>query len=156
MARAAELSRLYLDDLAHPATVRWVSNQRRRWGSCTPVDRSIRLSDRLVAMPEYVSDYVLLHELAHLLVLDHGPDFEAWMARYPRLLEARAFLAGVDHATGAGLDHDVDGPDEPSGEQPGSVPTVDDEAAARRPVVAPPSSPRRRPATPPSDDATLW
>ncbi|MFN8167723.1 MAG: M48 family metallopeptidase [Candidatus Nanopelagicales bacterium] len=155
MARAAELSRLYLDDLAHPATVRWVSNQRRRWGSCTPVDRSIRLSDRLVAMPEYVSDYVLLHELAHLLVLDHGPDFEAWMARYPRLLEARAFLAGVDHATGAGLDHDVDEPDEPSGEQPGSVPTVDDEAA-RRPVVAPPASPRRRAPAPPSDDATLW
>jgi predicted metal-dependent hydrolase len=111
MQRAAHLSRLYLDDRAHPATVRWVSNQRRRWGSCTPVDRSIRLSDRLVAMPEYVSDYVLLHELAHLLVLDHGPDFEAWMVRYPRLLEARAFLAGVDHATGAGLDHDVDEPE---------------------------------------------
>jgi hypothetical protein len=119
MARAGELSRRYLEGRAEPLSVRWVGNQRRRWGSCTPVDRSIRLSDRLAAMPEYVSDYVLLHELAHLLVSDHGPEFEAWMARYPRLLEARAFLAGVDHATGAGLDRDVDDeqpaiPDEPA------------------------------------------
>jgi predicted metal-dependent hydrolase len=106
--RAQELSRRYLEGRAEAASVRWVTNQRRRWGSCTPVDRTIRLSDRLAAMPTYVSDYVLLHELAHLLVADHGPDFEAWMARYPRLLEARAFLAGVDHATGAGLDRDVD------------------------------------------------
>jgi predicted metal-dependent hydrolase len=113
MARAQQLSQRYLEGRAEPATVRFVSNQRRRWGSCTPVDRSIRLSDRLVAMPEYVVDYVLLHELAHLLVSDHGPQFEAWMARYPRLLEARAFLAGVDHATGAGLRHEPDGPAEP-------------------------------------------
>ncbi len=55
-------------------------------------------------MPEHVVDYVLLHELVHLLVPGHGADFEAWMQRYPRLLEARAFLAGVDHATGHGLD----------------------------------------------------
>jgi hypothetical protein len=116
MQRAGELSRRYLEGRAEPLSVRWVSNQRRRWGSCTPVDRSIRLSDRLAPMPEYVSDYVLLHELAHLLVSDHGPEFEAWMARYPRLLEARAFLAGVDHATGAGLDRDVDEQPEPAEE----------------------------------------
>ena len=103
MVRAGELSRRYLEGRVQPATVRWVTNQHRRWGSCTPTDRSIRLSARLQGMPAYVIDYVLVHELVHLLVLDHGPDFEAWMRRYPRLLEARAFLAGVDHATGAGL-----------------------------------------------------
>ncbi len=102
-ARAALLSRRHLDGRAVPSSVRWVTNQRRRWGSCTPADGTIRLSDRLVPMPEHVVDYVLLHELVHLLVADHGPDFEAWMHRYPRLLEARAFLAGVDHATGHGL-----------------------------------------------------
>jgi hypothetical protein len=88
--------------------VRWVGNQRRRWGSCTPLDSAIRLSDRLAPMPAHVVDYVLLHELVHLLVPGHGPDFEAWMQRYPRLLEARAFLAGVDHATGHGLDDSDD------------------------------------------------
>ena len=126
MARAAQLSRRYLDSRAEPASVRWVANQRRRWGSCTPVDRSIRLSDRLAAMPAYVSDYVLLHELVHLLVPGHGPDFEAWMQRYPRLLEARAFLAGVDHATGVGLDQDVDG----DGLDPESDGRSDDDTAA--------------------------
>ena len=112
-ARALELAARYLDDRATPATVRWVSNQQRRWGSCTPADRAIRLSDRLQTMPAYVSDYVLLHELVHLLVPGHGPDFEAWMARYPQLLEARAYLAGVDHVLGEGVEtfgepHDVD------------------------------------------------
>ncbi len=103
MTRARQLSRRYLDGRAVPSTVRFVSNQKKRWGSCTPLDGSIRLSDRLHSMPEHVVDYVLLHELVHLLVADHGPDFEAWMARYPRLTESRAFLAGVDHATGLGL-----------------------------------------------------
>ena len=49
-------------------------------------------------MPDYVVDYVLLHELAHLQVPDHGPEFEALLTAFPRLLEARAFLAGVDFA----------------------------------------------------------
>lgn len=112
-ARATAVSRRYLDGRAEPRSVRWVTNQRRRWGSCTPADATIRLSDRLAAMPSYVVDYVLLHELVHLLVPGHGPDFEAWMVRYPRLVEARAFLAGVDHATGHGLDAEPDdGPDE--------------------------------------------
>ena len=67
MARAAALSKAHLDGLAEPASVRWVDNQHRRWGSCTPADRAIRLSDRLQTMPSWVVDYVLLHELAHLL-----------------------------------------------------------------------------------------
>jgi predicted metal-dependent hydrolase len=119
-ARATLLSRRHLEGRAVPSSVRWVTNQRRRWGSCTPADGSIRLSDRLVPMPEHVVDYVLLHELVHLLVADHGPAFEAWMASYPRLLEARAFLAGVDHATGHGLGAEPDiGDEEP--EAPASV-----------------------------------
>ena len=102
LARATELSARYLDGRAVPASVRWAGNQRRRWGSCTPVDSSIRLSDRLTAMPGYVIDYVLLHELAHLLVAGHGPRFDALLTPYPRLAEAQAFLAGVDHAWAAG------------------------------------------------------
>ncbi len=101
--RAAALSARYLQGRAVPTSVRWVDNQRQRWGSCTPLDGSIRLSARLRAMPSYVLDYVLLHELAHLLVPGHGPAFHAWLEPYPHLERARAFLAGVDHATGAGL-----------------------------------------------------
>src|SRR5690625_159940 len=70
--RAAELSRKYLRGRAVPTSVAWAANQERRWGSCTPADGSIRISTRLRGMPRWVIDYVLLHELAHLLHAGHG------------------------------------------------------------------------------------
>lgn len=93
--RAADLSTRYLGARAVPTSVRWVTNQNTRWGSCTPVEGTIRLSHRLQGMPEYVVDYVLLHELAHLLVADHGPAFWALLAGYPRTERARGYLEGV-------------------------------------------------------------
>lgn len=97
MTRAAALSDAYLDGLATPFSVRWVNNQHSRWGSCTVGDRTIRLSDRLQDMPEWVVDYVLVHELAHLLYADHSPRFWAVVNRYPRTERARGFLEGVTH-----------------------------------------------------------
>ena len=93
--RAAQLSEQYLEARARPASVRWVTNQNTRWGSCTPAEGSIRLSHRLQGMPEYVIDYVLLHELAHLLVPGHGPRFWRLLEGYPRTERARGFLEGV-------------------------------------------------------------
>ena len=95
-------TRSWRDGLAEPASVRWVDNQHRRWGSCTPADRSIRLSSRLRSMPEYVVDYVLVHELVHLLEPNHDERFWAWVARYPRAERARGFLEGVELASTAG------------------------------------------------------
>jgi hypothetical protein len=97
--RAAELSRRYLGGRAQPTTVAWVDNQRSRWGSCTPADGSIRISSRLRDVPPWVLDYVLLHELAHLLQADHSPQFWALTAAYPRTERARGFLEG--YAAGA-------------------------------------------------------
>ncbi|MFJ5232663.1 M48 family metallopeptidase [Kitasatospora sp. NPDC088391] len=102
-ARARELSELYLDGRAVPEQVRWVTNQNSRWGSCTPSERTVRLSHRLQGMPAYVVDYVLLHELAHLLVPDHGPRFWALLDAYPRTERARGYLEGV--AAAARLPH---------------------------------------------------
>ncbi|GAA1705620.1 M48 metallopeptidase family protein [Fodinicola feengrottensis] len=101
LARAVELGRRYLDG-ARPVSVRWVTNQRTRWGSCTPTDRTIRLSDRLADMPTWVVDYVLLHELAHLRVPDHSAKFWRLLEAYPRTERARGYLEGV--AAAAGLD----------------------------------------------------
>jgi predicted metal-dependent hydrolase len=95
LVRAAGLSRRYLDGGAVPVSVRWVDNMTARWGSCTPVDGTIRLSRRLVGMPGYVIDYVLLHELAHLIEPGHGAAFRALMATYERLERAEGFLEGV-------------------------------------------------------------
>ena len=102
--RARELSKRYLDGAAVPTSVRWVDNQRSRWGSCTPVDRTIRLSTRLQGMPEWVIDYVLLHELAHLIEPGHGRQFWALLETYPRLERARGYLEGVAAASGVGAD----------------------------------------------------
>ena len=93
-ARATELSRRYLGGLSRPASVTWASNQNSRWGSCTPADRTIRLSARLQGMPAWVIDYVLLHELAHLLEQGHGPRFWALLDAYPRTERARGYLEG--------------------------------------------------------------
>jgi hypothetical protein len=95
-ARAERLSEQYLLGRAAPDTVRWVTNQNSRWGSCTPAEGSIRLSHRLRGMPEYVIDYVLMHELAHLLVPGHGPRFWKLLESYPRTERARGYLEGVD------------------------------------------------------------
>ncbi|WP_370618337.1 M48 family metallopeptidase [Mumia sp. Pv 4-285] len=105
-ARADALSAEFLDGAADAASVRWVDNQKRRWGSCTPEDRTIRLSSRLRDLPDWVIDYVLLHELVHLLVPHHGPEFWAYVERYPRTERARGFLEGV--AAGAAWKTDED------------------------------------------------
>jgi predicted metal-dependent hydrolase len=96
MARAQELSAAHLDGRAVPISVRWVENQNRRWGSCTPADRTIRLSGRLRGMPEFVVDYVLVHELAHLLEPSHNAHFWSLVQAYPRAERALGFLEGVE------------------------------------------------------------
>lgn len=106
--RAAELSRAYLDDRVRPTSVRWVSNQHSRWGSCTPADATIRLSDRLRGLPSYVVDYVLLHELAHLIEPRHGSRFWRLLDGFERLERARGFLEGVAASTGDRFPPDVD------------------------------------------------
>lgn len=98
MARAQALSDAYLGGLAVPESVRWVGNQRARWGSCTPRDRTIRLSERLQRMPEWVVDYVIVHELAHLIEPQHDEKFWGWVAHYPATEKAKGYLAGWSDA----------------------------------------------------------
>lgn len=105
--RASELSVRYLDGRATPATVRWVATMRTRWASCTPADGSIRMSQRLRTMPSWVQDYVLVHELAHLLVAGHGPSFWALVERYPRTERARGYLDGVSAAANLDIADDL-------------------------------------------------
>jgi predicted metal-dependent hydrolase len=107
LRRARDLSAQYLDAAASPASVRWVPPMRTRWASCTPADRTIRLSRRLQEMPTWVSDYVLVHELAHLLEPGHGPHFWRLVERYPRVERARGYLDGVSAAAGLAITDDL-------------------------------------------------
>lgn len=96
--RARLLAERYLTEfgqVAIPSSIRWVDNQNGRWGSCTPSDRSIRISEKVKDMPAWVSDYVLLHELAHLVVAGHNARFWQLVGRYPRTERARGYLEGI-------------------------------------------------------------
>ncbi len=93
-ARARALARTY--GFPRPRKVEWSDRQQGRWGSCTPGEGSIRVSSRLAAFPTWVLDYVLVHELAHLEHPNHGPEFHAAVARYPRAERAIGFLIAKD------------------------------------------------------------
>lgn len=95
---AAQLGERYLGGRTHPTSVTWSTRQNTRWGSCTSSEGTIRLSHRLQGMPQWVIESVLMHELCHLLVPDHGPAFQELMNRYPRAAEAKGFLDGVTWA----------------------------------------------------------
>jgi hypothetical protein len=92
-ARASALADRYVDGV-RPASIRWVSNQEKRWGSCSTHSREIRLSSRLRAVPEWVLDATIVHELAHLVHPDHSAAFHAIANRYPRQHDALLFLEG--------------------------------------------------------------
>lgn len=98
LARAHQLAATYLapavDHVAEPAGVFWVTNQQQRWGSCTPSTALIRLSHRLQPMPSWVVDYVLLHELAHLIEPSHSARFWSLVGRYPAAEKAKGYLEG--------------------------------------------------------------
>ncbi len=95
-------------DLPGPSSVRWVTNQNSRWGSCTPSEGSIRLSHRLQEMPAWVVDYVLVHELAHLVDASHSPRFWRLVDQFPRAERAKGYLEGV--AAAGNLDIEDDQP----------------------------------------------
>jgi predicted metal-dependent hydrolase len=88
--RASVLATRY--DLPMPSTIEWVETMRTRWASCTPAAKSIRLSTRLATFPDWVRDYVIVHELAHLREAAHTPRFWQLVERYPLTERARGYL----------------------------------------------------------------
>jgi predicted metal-dependent hydrolase len=104
--RAAELSRQYFDGKLHWREIRYVTNQQRRYGSCTPATGTIRVSHRVATMPAWVRDYIIVHELAHLVHADHGPRFWKLVGRYPKAERARGYLIAL------GLENEGDEPAE--------------------------------------------
>jgi predicted metal-dependent hydrolase len=112
-ARAESLRRVYLPEAPPPLQVQWSTRQRRRWGSCTPTDRTIRLSTMLQGMPDYVIDSVLIHELAHLLHAGHGRAFRSLLERFPDNARATAYLEGFAYARELAATELADGDEHP-------------------------------------------
>ena len=90
--RAAELNREYFSGKLRWSEIRYVTNQQRRYGSCTPHTGVIRISHRVAGMPAWVRDYVIVHELGHLQEANDGPRFWKLVNRYPRVERARGYL----------------------------------------------------------------
>lgn len=118
LERARQLSSKYLGGEAVPSSVRWVGNQNTRWGSTSIHTGSIRLSDRLRAMPSWLTDSVLVHELAHLLEPSHNSRFHALVGRYPYTDRSDDFLAGFTYGAAWRTADTGDEESEPSNESP--------------------------------------
>jgi len=104
--RARELNRLYFNNRLRWAEIRYVTNQQHRYGSCTPSTATIRISHRMATVPAWVRDYVIVHELAHLLEANHGARFWKLVNRYPKTERARGYLMAL------GLEGDDGKPDD--------------------------------------------
>ena len=94
-ARARELNRRYFDGKLTWGSIRYVTNQNKRFGSCTPSHGTIRISHHVAGMPAWVRDYVIVHELAHLVEPNHSRAFWDLVNRYPKTERARGYLIAI-------------------------------------------------------------
>ena len=100
--RAQEMNQEYFKGELKWNSIRYVTNQTKRYGSCTPSTGMIRLNHRLATLPEWVRDYVIMHEIAHLVEANHSKRFWALVNRYPLTERARGYLMALDLEEGAG------------------------------------------------------
>lgn len=100
--RAARLNKKYFKGRLQWASIRYVKNQQKQYGSCTPANGTIRISDRVAELPDWVRDYVVMHELSHLMEGNHSARFWKLVNRYPLTERARGYLMALDmeRATG--------------------------------------------------------
>ena len=96
--RARELAARF--GLPEPRSIKWSSRQRLRWGSCSTSSGDIRISSLLADAPPWVLDHVIVHELAHLMVADHSPEFHALVNRNPNAERAEGYLLALSEFAG--------------------------------------------------------
>jgi len=90
--RFDEFNGKYFQNKLKVNSIEFVTNQERKNGSCTPANGTIRISHTLLIMPGWVLDYVIMHEMAHLLHPDHSRAFWAKVGEYKYTERARGFL----------------------------------------------------------------
>ncbi|OGO41674.1 MAG: metal-dependent hydrolase [Chloroflexi bacterium RBG_16_57_9] len=106
--RAQELNAQFFDGKLRWRSIRYVANQQQRFGSCTPLDGTLRISERVAGLPAWIRDYVIVHELAHLIESNHSPAFWQLVNRYPKAERARGYLMAL------GLEGDAEDNDNPA------------------------------------------
>ncbi|OGC03548.1 hypothetical protein A2276_01375 [candidate division WOR-1 bacterium RIFOXYA12_FULL_43_27] len=96
-AVAQKLNQKYFGGELKIESIEYSTNQNSVHGSCSYKKRTIRISHRLAGMPEWVRDYVIVHELAHIIEPNHSSSFWQLVNRYELSERARGFLMGVGH-----------------------------------------------------------
>jgi len=94
LERSKKLNKKYFNENLE-FSIKFVTNQRNRFGSCTIRTKSIRISDRLAKMPQWVQDYVIIHELAHILYPNHSNKFWEKVNQYKYAERARGYLMAM-------------------------------------------------------------
>jgi len=92
LQRAKQLNAQYLEGRAWIGSIRWVSNQNTRWGSCTTSTADIRLSNRLQQVPDYVLDSATPQAPPPPLPPRRGREFWQWADRAPHAERAKGYL----------------------------------------------------------------
>ena len=89
---ASRINKKYFGDTLKSFSIEYSTRQNRRYGSCQPHAREIKISARLKEMPDWVRDYVVVHEMAHLVEPNHGRSFHELVNRYKLAERARGYL----------------------------------------------------------------
>lgn len=94
MKRAQKLNNDFFD--GHLVfSIKFVTNQNSRFGSCNSIDRTIRISERVITMPLWVQDYIIIHELAHLIYPNHSKKFWEKVDRFRYAERAKGYLLAM-------------------------------------------------------------
>ena len=99
-----KLNKIYFDGKIKIKSIEYVTNQQKRCGSCNYKKKTIRIAHYLAHMPEWVRDYVIIHEMAHILEPNHSKAFWDIVYRYKLVERARGFLI----AKGMGDNEELD------------------------------------------------
>jgi predicted metal-dependent hydrolase len=93
--RAQKLNQRYFGGRLHWMSIGFAEMQHQ-WGSCSFTEGTIRIAKRAASLPDWVVDYLLMHELAHLVHSDHGAGFHDLEDMYPLSERARGYLMALD------------------------------------------------------------
>jgi len=104
---AKRLMKKYFEHPLPLVDIRWSTRQQQLYGSCTSGEGTVRVAERLRRVPAWVLDYVVVHELAHLVHADHSPAFWELVNRYPLSERARGFLLAMDLGFAANGDEEI-------------------------------------------------
>ncbi len=94
---AREINLKYFQGRASLLSINYSTRQKKIFGSCSPRKGTIRISRQVRLFPSWVQEYVVFHEMAHLIYPNHSRGFWTLVKQYPLWEKARGFLIGYVH-----------------------------------------------------------